>query len=206
MRIGVIISSWGTSLNTEQKLGSLSSYAETLPNVVAVESGYFDPTSENLEKFKDFIKKNDLERIVFASCRPRFFKEAYMRAAIDVGINKYLMEIVDISELCASEANTKILEEKAKILLRSSVNRVGYLEEINVSRVPVEQAALVIGGGLVGMEAATRLADQGYKVHLVEKEPFLGGKTPQLGTVFPCLDCGNCISPFEAELHRRCMY
>jgi heterodisulfide reductase subunit A len=58
----------------------------------------------------------------------------------------------------------------------------------------------------VGMEAATRLADMGYDVHIVEKQPFMGGKTPQLGTCFPSMDCGNCIAPFEGELHRRCMY
>ncbi|MBN2335089.1 hydrogenase iron-sulfur subunit [Candidatus Bathyarchaeota archaeon] len=206
MRIGVVISPWGTSPDTTAKVGGLAVYAETLPYVAAVNAGYYGPTEKDLAKFKKWIKESKVDRVVFASCRPRLFKEAYRSAAVDVGVNKYLIEVVDISELCAAEAGDEILAEKAKILLRAAVNRVGSLEEVKSQRIPVEQAALVIGGGLVGMEAAIRLADQGYKVHLVEKQPWLGGKTPQLGTCFPSQDCGNCIAPFHGELHRRCMY
>src|SRR4030042_758771 len=122
---------------------------------------------------------------------------AYAGAPPDVAAgergHKSLVEAIDISQLCAADAKDKAAAEKAKILLRAAVNRVGSLEEVKAQRIPVEQAGLVIGGGLVGMEAATRLADQGYRVHLVEQGPFLGGKTPQLGTCFPSLDCGNGI-------------
>lgn len=206
MKVGVIISPWGTSPDTEPKVGGLAVYAETLPNVVAVDSGNYGPTDKDLERFKKWITEHKVDRVVFASCRPRIFKEAYKHAAIDVGINKYLIEVVDISELCAAETENELIAEKAKILLRAAVNRVTSLEEIKATKIPVEQSALVIGGGLVGMEAATRLSDMGYDVHIVEKQPFMGGKTPQLGTCFPSMDCGNCIMPFEGELHRRCMY
>jgi heterodisulfide reductase subunit A len=187
-------------------LDGLAVYARTLPDVAAVESSLYGPTEKDLLRFGEWVKDSNVERVVFASCRPRLFKEAYMHAATDVGINKYLVEVVDISELCATEAQNEALDEKAKILLRAAVSRVGTLEEVKSQRMPVEQAALVVGGGLIGMEAATRLADQGYKVHLVEHTPFVGGKTPQLGTCFPSMDCGHCIAPFEGELHRRCMY
>ncbi|TRO55344.1 CoB--CoM heterodisulfide reductase iron-sulfur subunit A family protein, partial [Candidatus Bathyarchaeota archaeon] len=206
MKVGVIISPWGTSPDTKAKVGGLAVYAKTLPNVVAVDSGYYGPTEKDLEVFKKWITEHKVDRVVFASCRPRLFKEAYKHAAIDVGINKYLIEVVDISELCSAEAGSELIAEKAKILLRAAVNRVTSLEEIKIQKIPVEQSALVIGGGLVGMEAATRLADMGFAVHIVEKQPFMGGKTPQLGTCFPSMDCGNCIAPFEGELHRRCMY
>jgi heterodisulfide reductase subunit A len=188
MRIGVVVSPWGTSPDTSAKVGGLAVYAKTLPGVAAVGSGNYGPTDKDLARFKNWIKKNDINRVVFASCRPRLFKEAYKNAAVDVGINKYLIEVIDISELCAAEAGEEIIAEKAKILLRAAVNRVGSLEEVKAQKIPIEQAALVIGGGLVGMEAATRLADQGFKVHLVERQPWLGGKTPQLGTCFPSLD------------------
>ena len=206
MRIGVTISPWGTSPDTTAKVGGLAVYAKTLPNVVAVDSGHYGPTQKDLENFRKFIKTNDLDRVVLASGRPRLFKEAYKRAAIDVGINKYLIEVIDISELCSADVGTEIVAEKAKILLRAAVNRVANLEEIKTQKIPVQQAALVIGGGLIGMEAATRLADKGFKVHVIEPQPFMGGKTPQLGTCFPSFDCGNCIAPFGGELHRRCMY
>ncbi len=205
MKVGVIISPWGTHPDAENKVGGLAVYAKTLPDVIAVDSGMYSPTDADLAKFRDWIIEKKVNRVVFASCRPRLFKEAYKHAAVDVGINKHLIEVIDISELCNAPKNEAAVE-KAKILLRSAVNRVTSLEEIHVQKIPVEQAALVIGGGLVGMEAATRLADQGYEVHVVEKEPFMGGKTPQLGTCFPSMDCGNCIAPFEGELHRRCMY
>jgi heterodisulfide reductase subunit A len=206
MKVGVIISPWGTRPETSAKVGGLAVYAKTLPNVVAVDSGYYGPTDKDLENFESWIKKHKVDRVVFASCRPRLFKEAYKHAAINVGINKYLIEVIDISELCSAEEKTDLIAEKTKILLRAAVKRVTNLEEIKIQKIPVEQSALVIGGGLVGMEAATRLADMGFEVHIVEKQPFLGGKTPQLGTCFPSMDCGNCIMPFEGELHRRCMY
>ena len=205
MRIGVVVSPWGAGPDST-KLGDLAAYAKTLPDVAAVDSGHYSASEDDLKRFREWVKKNKVDRVVLASCRPRFFKEAYMRAAVDVGVNKYLIESIDISQLCAAGAKDKAAAEKAKILLRAAVNRVSSLEEVKAQRVPVEQAALVIGGGLVGMEAATRLADQGYKVHLVEQGPFLGGKTPQLGTCFPSMDCGNCIAPLGGELHRRCMY
>ncbi len=206
MKIGIIISPWGTHPEATSRVGGLGVYAETLPNVVAVDSGYYGPTDADLERFKEWIQENKVDRVVFASCRPRLFKEAYKHAANDLGINKYLIEVIDISELCSAEDPSMAAAEKAKILLRSAVSRVGSLEEIKVQKIPVEQSAIVIGGGLVGLEAATRLADQGYEVHIVEKQPFMGGKTPQLGTCFPSMDCGNCIMPFNDELHRRCMY
>ena len=206
MNVGVIISTWATSPDTSSKIGGLAVYAETLPNVKVVYSGNFGPTGEDIENFKNWIKEHKVDRVVFASCRPRLFKEAYKHAAIDMGINKYLIEVIDISELCSAEVKNELIAEKVKILLRAAVNRVTSLEEITVRKIPVEQSALVIGGGLVGMEAATRLADMGYDVHIVERKPFMGGKTPQLGTCFPSMDCGNCIAPFNDELHRRCMY
>ncbi len=206
MKVGVIINPWGTSPDTSSKADGLAVYAKTLPNVVAVDSGSYGSTDHDIQKFKKWVADQGVDRVVFASCRPRLFKEAYKHAAIGAGINKYLIEVVDISELCNAEALSELIVEKAKILLRAAVNRVTSLEEIKIQKIPVLQSALVIGAGLVGMEAATRLADMGYDVHIVEKQPFMGGKTPQLGTCFPSMDCGNCIAPFEGELHRRCMY
>ncbi|MCJ7730922.1 FAD-dependent oxidoreductase, partial [Candidatus Bathyarchaeota archaeon] len=206
MKVGVIINPWGTSPDTSSNADGLAVYVKTLPNVVAVDSGNYGSTDQDIQKFKKWVADQGVDRVVFATCRPRLFKEAYKHAAIGVGINKYLLEVVDISELCNAEALNELIVEKAKILLRAAVNRVTSLEEIKIQKIPVLQSALVIGAGLVGMEAATRLADMGYDVHIVEKQPFMGGKTPQLGTCFPSMDCGNCIAPFEGELHRRCMY
>ena len=206
MRIGVFVSAWGAGPNAAAKASGLAEYAGTLPEVAAVDTGDHGPTEEGLQGFKKWVKANKVDRIVLASCRPRLFREAYMEAAADAGVNKHLVEPLDISHLCSAGSKDKAAGEKAKILLRAAVARVGSLEEVKTQKVPVEQAALVVGGGLIGMEAATRLADQGYKVHLVEQGPFLGGKTPQLGTCFPSMDCGNCIAPFGGELHRRCMY
>ena len=109
MKVGVIISPWGTSPNTSAKVGGLAVYAETLSNVFAVDSGYYGPTDKDLENFKTWIKKKKVDRVVLASCRPRIFKEAYKHAAIDVGINKYLIEVIDISELCNSDAGNELI-------------------------------------------------------------------------------------------------
>jgi heterodisulfide reductase subunit A len=206
MRIGVVISTWGASPDAAAKIGGLADYAKTLPDVAVADTGGYGPEEESLQAFRQWVKANKVDRVVLSSCRPRLLKEAYMGAAAEAGVNKHLVEALDISQLCSAGAKDKAAAEKTKILLRAAVSRLGSLEEVKVQRVKVEQAALVVGGGLIGMEAATRLADQGYKVHLVEQSPFLGGKTPQLGTCFPSMDCGNCIAPFGGELHRRCMY
>ena len=121
MKVGVIISPWGTRPETSAKVGGLAVYAETLPNVVAVDSGYYGPTDKDLGKFESWISEHKVDRVVFASCRPRLFKEAYKHAAINVGINKYLIEVIDISELCSAEEKTELIAEKTKILLRAAV-------------------------------------------------------------------------------------
>ncbi len=88
MKIGVIISPWGTNPEGPSKIGGLAVYAQTLPNVVAVDSGYYGPTDKDLARFKGWVKAKKVDRVVFASCRPRLFKAAYKNAAADVGIQQ----------------------------------------------------------------------------------------------------------------------
>jgi heterodisulfide reductase subunit A len=96
--------------------------------------------------------------------------------------------------------------EKAKHLIRAAVERAALLEEIGTASAPVKPSVLVIGGGVAGLEAAVGLANYGFEVHLVERNPTLGGKALQLGRVFPTEDCGVCVAPNVPQLHRQCLY
>ena len=207
-RLGLIVSSWGVEKGRREVLKELSEYAQGIPGTAFAVTGEFAPTDTGGEALKGLVAKEKADRIVVASTRPRLLKPRLETAMEEAGLNKYLVEAVDINELNTAQTGEPLERalERAKILLRAAVMRVRALEPIGLTKVPVEKAVLVVGGGLAGVEAAIRMADQGYTVHLLEKTPFLGGKAPQLGTVFPSKDCGTCVTPFNGELHRRCFY
>jgi heterodisulfide reductase subunit A len=207
-KLGFLISSWGVDPDRTEILDEIAEFVEGLPGVAFSTHVEYGSEEAGVKRFKGVVEGEGLERVVVATVRPRLVKPTFERAFMEAGRNKYLVDYVDINELNKSAIGEELERtvEKLKILINASVARVSLLEPIGLTKVPVEKSVLVVGGGLAGVEASVRMADQGFKVHLVEKEPFLGGKAPQLGTVFPSKDCGTCITPFNCELHRRCFY
>ena len=140
--------------------------------------------------------KNDildlkLNRVVVAACTPKIHEPTYKAVLIDAGLSPYYFQMVNLREQCSfvHSSNSINATKKAKRLVRAGINHARELEAIPSKETKIEKAALVIGAGIAGMNAALDLADQEIKVYLVEKEPTIGGKMAQLDRIFPTDDC-----------------
>jgi len=170
---------------------AVAEIAKTLPDVVVSRhDGYFcSEPGQNLIK-KD-IKEEGLTRVVVASCSPRLHEPTFRQCISEAGLNPYLLEMANLREQCSwvhghDHAGATL---KAHDLVRSAVARARRLETRVETEVPIRRSTLVIGGGIAGIQAALDLADSGYKVILVEKEPSIGGIMARLDKTFPTMDC-----------------
>lgn len=133
-----------------------------------------------------------MNRIVVAACTPKIHEPTYRAVLQDAGLSPYFFEMVNLREHCSfvHQGDNKKATEKAKRLVRAGINRARELERVPYKEISVERAALVIGAGIAGMNAALDLADHGIQVYLVEKQPTVGGKMAQLDRIYPTDDCG----------------
>jgi heterodisulfide reductase subunit A len=144
---------------------------------------------------KNDIREYRLNRVVVASCSPRLHEPTFRKVCEEAGLNKYLFEMANIREQCSwvhlydREAAT----EKAKDLVKMAVAKAALLKPASEIEVPIIRKALIIGGGVAGIQAALDLADTGYKVYLVEREPSIGGMMARIDKTFPTMDCSICI-------------
>ncbi len=195
IRIGVYVCHCGLNIAGSVDCEKVAEFAAKLPNVVLAKDNRYTCSDQGQELIKKDIKEQKLNRVVVASCSPRLHEPTFRRACEEAGLNKYLFEMANIREHCSwvhlyeKEAAT----EKAKDLVRMAVAKVALLEPEQESVVPITPKALVIGGGVAGIQAALDLADTGYKVYLVEKEPSIGGRMAQIDKTFPTMDCSICI-------------
>ena len=194
-RIGVFVCHCGLNIAGVIDVEALVEYAKTLPGVVyAVDYRYMcaDPGQKLI---KDAIKEHKLNRVIVAACSPRLHEPTFRRCVAEAGLNPYLFEMANIREhssWCHPHEPEKATE-KAKDLIRMAVARARLLEPLKTIKVPVTKRALVIGGGIAGINAALDLAELGFEVYLVEREPSIGGHMAQLDKTFPTLDCAACI-------------
>ncbi len=176
-RIGVFVCHCGINIGGTIKVPSVVAYAKTLPGVVYAGENIFTCSSDTQEKMRSIIKEHKLNRVVVASCTPRTHEPLVQNTIREAGLNAYLFEMANIRDQCSwvhmhePEKATK----KAKDLVRMAVAKAALLEPLKRSKIKVQHSALVIGGGLAGMTAALDVADQGFPVHLIEKEGLLGG-------------------------------
>ncbi len=143
---------------------------------------------------RDAIREKHLDAVVICSCSPRMHEATFRRAAEAAGLNPYLVEIANIREQCSWVHKDKMIAtEKAIVLGRAGIAKVSRASPLTAGSTPVTHRALVIGGGIAGIQAALDIADAGYPVDIVEKKPTIGGKMAQLDKTFPTLDCAACI-------------
>ena len=144
---------------------------------------------------KDAIIQNRLTSVVVAACSPRMHEKTFRRAVAEAGLNPYLLEIANIREHSSwvHQKDKKSATEKAADLIRMAVAKSIANEQLHAISVPVTKRALVIGGGIAGIQAALDIADARIPVVLVEKSPSIGGRMAQLDETFPTLDCSQCI-------------
>ena len=190
-RIGVFVCDCGTNIAGTVDTAAVEEYARTLPGVVTVVRNRYTCAEPGQEEIKRAIVEDKIERVVVASCSPRMHEPTFRGCVWDVGLNPYLMEMANLREHCSwvHGDDPAAATLKAKDLVASSVARAAQLTPQEEMTFPVTKAALVIGGGVAGIQAAMDLADQGHPVYLVEKEPSVGGIMAQLDKTFPTMDC-----------------
>jgi len=199
-RIGVYICHCGSNIAGTVDVKDVRAYAESLPNVIIARDYPYLCSEQGQELIKNDILDLKLDAVVVAACSPRMHEHTFRRAIRDAGMNPYCMEQANIREQC-SWVHTKGATAKAKEIVRSAVFRVALLEPLEEKEVSVLPSALVLGGGIAGIQAALDIANAGFKVYLVEKSPSIGGHMAQLDKTFPTLDCAACIlTPKMSEI------
>jgi heterodisulfide reductase subunit A len=190
-RIGVFVCDCGLNIAGSLDTEAVRTYAETLPDVVLAVRNRYTCADPGQQEIKRAIVEHNLNRVVVASCSPRLHESTFRHCVGEVGLNPYLFEMANIREQC-SWVHLQDRDEatrKAKDIVRAAVARARWLRAQEEEKLPVTQAALVIGGGVAGIQAALDLADAGHQVYLVEKEPSIGGIMARLDKTFPTMDC-----------------
>jgi len=188
-RIGVFICHCGINIGGVVNVPKVVEYAKTLPDVIYAEDNLYTCSSDGLNKIKEGIKKYNLNRVIVASCTPRTHEPLFRATCEEAGVNKYLFEMANIREHCswAHMHEHDRATEKAKDIVRMAVAKARLLQPQTEPEIDVTPSALVIGGGISGMTVTLCLADQGFKVSLVEKEPELGGMLRNLHKLYPTM-------------------
>jgi heterodisulfide reductase subunit A-like polyferredoxin len=177
-RVGVFICHCGINIASVVDVEKVVEAAKSVPGVVYAENAIYACADNTQDHMKDVIKEYNLNRLVVASCTPRTHEALFRDTARECGLNPYLVDMANIRDQCSwvHSADPEAATEKAIDLMKMAVSRASRLSALDTEEIPVAQTALVVGGGPSGMSAAISLAKQGYPVHLVEKEPQLGGR------------------------------
>ena len=189
-KIGVFVCHCGANIGRVVDVPATVEYCLTLPNVVYAQEQLFSCASNSAQEITDMVKEKGLNRVVVAACSPRTLEPLFRDTVREAGINQYYYEMANIREH-NSWVHSKEKEEatqKAKDLIRMSVARATYLEPLQELELPVNKAALVVGGGIAGMNCALSIAEQGHEVYLLEKEAELGGIARRIHDTLEGLD------------------
>ncbi|MFZ7127411.1 MAG: FAD-dependent oxidoreductase [Desulfobacterales bacterium] len=189
-RVGVFVCHCGINISQTVDVKKVAAGARALPNVAHAEDLMYACAPDGQEKIKELIREHGLNRVIVASCTPRTHAPLFQDTIREAGLNKYLFELADIREQCSwcHMGQKAIATEKAADIVRMNVAKSRLLQPVQTDSVPVTPAAMVIGGGVAGMTTAIALGDQGFDVHVVEKEPQLGGLARN---VYRTLDGGD---------------
>ncbi|MGB2581422.1 MAG: FAD-dependent oxidoreductase, partial [Thermoplasmata archaeon] len=194
-RVGVFVCHCGSNIAGTVDVEKVRETAERLPGVVVAKGNKYTCSDLGQDEIIKAIKENGVNRVVVAACSPRMHEPTFRNCIQQAGLNPYLLQMVNLREQC-SWVHTQQKEEatrKAIDLVRMGVAKASRLVPLEAREVPVEQASLVIGGGVAGIQAALDMAQMGFKVYLVESEPSIGGRMAQLDKTFPTGDCAICI-------------
>lgn len=191
LRIGVFVCDCGLNIAGSVDTEEVRRAAEELSDVVVSVRSRYTCADPGQEEIKKHIREYGLNRIVVASCSPRLHEPTFRSCVTEAGLNPYLLEIANIREHCSwvHADKREMATCKAKDTVKMAVARARFLLPGEESQVTVTDAALVVGGGVAGIQAALDLADAGHTVYLVEKQPSIGGMMAQLDKTFPTMDC-----------------
>ncbi len=193
-KIGVYVCHCGTNISGKVNVEEVTEFAKTLPDVMIARNNKFMCSDPGQIMIEDDIKSMGLERIVVASCSPLMHEPTFRGACERANVNRYMFEMANIREHCSwVTVDPNAATEKAKALVSGAVAKARKLAPLPHKSVPVNPAALVVGAGIAGIQAALDIADAGRTVYLVEKQPSIGGHMATFDKTFPTLDCAACI-------------
>jgi heterodisulfide reductase subunit A len=193
-KIGVFVCHCGTNIAATVDVEAVAEAARHIPGVVFATDYTYMCSQSGQDLITDKVKEFGLTNVVICSCSPHMHEKTFQKAVSRVGMNPYMIEIANIREQCSwVHKDREEATEKAKALMRAAVAKVLLNTPLTADSTPVTKRALVIGGGIAGMQTALDIADAGYEVDIVEKNPTIGGKMSQLDKTFPTLDCASCI-------------
>ena len=194
-RTGVFVCHCGTNIASSLDVYKVVEAAKSIPGVSFAAEYKYMCSEPGQQLILDAIIEHGLKRIVIAACSPRMHETTFRKMLARSNINEYLLEIANIREQDSwVHSDFGKATEKAIDLVRMAVAKVGKNEPLKASRIPVTKRALVIGGGIAGIQAALDIADAGHEAVLLEREPSIGGRMVMLDKTFPTLDCSACIS------------
>ena len=193
-RIGVFVCWCGSNIAGTVDVKAVSEALKNEPGVVFSTNYQYMCSQAGQNLIKDAIKEHHLTGIVVCSCSPRMHENTFRKTAQSAGINPYMVEIANVREQCSwVHKDMATGTEKAIILGKAAVAKVNLNTPLTPGESPVTKRALVIGGGIAGIQTALDIADAGFPVDIVETKPTIGGKMAQLDKTFPTLDCAACI-------------
>ena len=193
-KIGVFVCHCGTNIAATVDVKKVAERLNLEPGVVYATEYQYMCSEAGQHMIQDAIKKNNLTGVVICSCSPRMHEATFRKAAEAAGLNPHMVEVANIREQCSWIHKDKdSATEKAVALGKAAVAKTHLDTPLTAGETPVTKRALVIGGGIAGIQTALDIAEAGFKVDIVEKEPTIGGKMTQIDKTFPTLDCAACI-------------
>lgn len=200
-RIGVFVCHCGINISGVVEVAQVAEYARSLPGVVYAEDSLFMCSGETLNRIREIIRRENLNRVVVAACSPRTHEPLFQESLRAAGLNKYLFHLANIrnQDSWVHMREPQAATAKAMDLVRMAVARVARQTPLKESPAPLTRQALVVGGGLAGLSAALTLADAGVPVVVVERSPRLGGLIPRYRTTLE----GQALDPYLQDLIRR---
>ncbi|MCS7261089.1 MAG: CoB--CoM heterodisulfide reductase iron-sulfur subunit A family protein, partial [Anaerolineae bacterium] len=193
-RVGVYVCHCGSNIAGTVAVEEVARWAADLPNVVVSRDYKFMCSSLGQELVEKDIKELGLTRVVVAACSPHMHERTFRATCERAGLNPFLFEMANIRELDSWATDDRVAAtQKAKAMVSAAVRRVIHHQPLQLLPVTINPNTLVVGGGVAGITAALEIANAGYHVYLVEREPSIGGHMAQLDKTFPTLDCSACI-------------
>jgi len=204
LKIGVFVCHCGANIGRIVNVPDTVEYVKNLPNVVYAQEQLFSCAANSAKEITDVTREKGLNRVIVAACSPRTLEPLFRDTLREAGLNQYYFEMANIREH-DSWVHAKEKEEatkKAKDIIRMSAARACFLEPLQEFDLPVDKAALVVGGGIAGMNCALSLANQGHEVHLIEKESELGGVARRIHSTLDGLDVQQYLRDLIAQVYK----
>jgi len=195
LRVGIFVCHCGLNIAGTVDVHAVAEYAKTIPDVIYVKENRYTCADPGQEEIRKAIHQQRLNRVVIAACSPRMHEPTFRRTVSEADLNPFFYEMANIREFASwcHQSDPAAATERAKDAVKMAVAKVRLTKALQPIEVPVTNKALIIGGGIAGINAALDLAEQGFKVYLLEKSQSIGGHMAALDKTFPTLDCSICI-------------